>query len=74
MNDQIEFHLDDRLLTTANSSHAPDRGDLVNIQNVTYRVVGRTYTVDYSDKPPGYRTVVCIINLKTLSELTPPTP
>jgi len=61
--DQIEFHLGDRILVVADSSHAPDRGDLVNIRKVTYTVIGRTYTVDHSDEP-RQRRVVCVINLE----------
>jgi hypothetical protein len=59
----IEFHLQDGgILVAAESSHAPDRGDLVNIRSVTYRVIGRTYTVDQADNA-RLRQVVCVINL-----------
>ncbi len=45
--DAIEFHMPDGLILTVESSHAPDRGDKVNINKRTYKVIGRTYTVDY---------------------------
>ena len=64
MSDQIEFHFGDRVILVADSSHAPDRGDLVNIRTVTYTVIGRTYTVDNSDDARR-RCVVCVINLAT---------
>lgn len=67
MSDAVEFFLGDRLLVAVDSSHAPDRGDLVNIRKQTYRVIGRTYTVDHSDEP-RQRQVVCIINLATENE------
>lgn len=60
--DGIEFHLGERVLLSMESSHAPDRGDLVNIRKVTYRVIGRTYTVDHADEPRE-RQMVCVINL-----------
>lgn len=63
MKDQIEFHLDGAAIVIADSSHAPDRGDLVNIRGATYVVIGRTYTVDHSDEPRE-RRVVCVINLE----------
>jgi len=66
MSDAIEFFVSDRLLLTVESSHAPDRGDLVNIRKTEYRVIGRTYTVDQADEP-RLRQVVCIINLEKVA-------
>ena len=65
MKDAIEFHHDDRVLLLVESSHAPDRGDLVNIRKQTYRVIGRTYTVDHADEA-HLQQVVCVINLESL--------
>jgi hypothetical protein len=65
MDDWIEFHLGDRILLSMQSSHAPDRGDLLNMRKVTYRVIGRTYTVDYADSVRE-RKMVCIINLEQI--------
>lgn len=61
--DRIEFHLGDRIVAWADSSHAPDRGDKVNIRKVTYVVIGRTYTLDHADEPRE-RSVVCVLNLR----------
>jgi hypothetical protein len=63
MGDWIEFHFGDRILLSLESSHAPDRGDLVNMRSVTYRVIGRTYTIDHADRPRERKTV-CVINLE----------
>lgn len=63
--DAIEFHLGPRTLLAMESSHAPDRGDLINIAKVTYRVIGRTYTVDNSENL-RLRQMVCVVNLKEL--------
>jgi len=62
MTDAIEFHLGNQVILAMESSHAPDRGDLVNIRKVTYRVVGRTYTIDHASEP-RMRQIVCVINL-----------
>ena len=68
--DAIEFHLGHRVLLEVESSHAPDRGDKVNIGKQTYAVVGRSYTVDYAFDGPARTQTVCIISL----EPTEPTP
>lgn len=62
MADAVEFHLGERILLSMESSHAPDRGDLVNLRKVIYEVIGRTYAVDYADEPRA-RQMVCVINL-----------
>jgi hypothetical protein len=63
--DGIEFHVGERILLSMESGHAPDRGDLVNIRKVTYRVIGRTYTVDHADEARE-RQMVCVINLEEI--------
>lgn len=63
MRDMIEFHLGEKIIAWAESSHAPDRGDMVNIRSTTYVVKGRTYTVDHADSTVQ-RSVVCVINLQ----------
>lgn len=63
MPDMIEFWVDGGAIAFVNSSHAPDRGDKVNIRKVTYRVIGRTYALDQADEP-RQRQMVCIINLE----------
>jgi hypothetical protein len=60
--DQVEFHFPDGEVLAVESSHAPDRGDLVNIRKVTYCVIGRTYTVDHAHER-DLTQVVCIVNL-----------
>lgn len=63
--DIIEFWHGPDVLCTVESSFAPDRDDLVNIRKKTYKVIGRTFTVDHSEE--GYlKQVACIINLKEL--------
>lgn len=63
--DAIEFFCADRLVTRAESSHAPDRGDGINIRGQNYRVIGRTYTVDYADDP-NLRSVTCVLTMEKL--------
>ena len=61
MKDMLEFYVGKRCICALESSHAPDRGDMVNINKITYKVTGRTYTIDYV----GERNVHanCIITL-----------
>jgi len=61
--DKIEFHMGGAVIAWADSSHAPDRGDKVNIRKQTYKVLGRTYTLDYADDA-RQRSVVCVLNLE----------
>lgn len=62
MADEIEFYCGDILVLAMKSSHAPSPNDLVNILKITYRVVGRTYTVDHA-AAPYMRAMVCVINM-----------
>lgn len=61
MTDKIEFMHNGRLIAFAESSHAPDRGDLINIRKENWIVMGRTFTLDHA----GSRnpSMSCIINL-----------
>jgi hypothetical protein len=49
--DVIEIYLGNARhpFASAQSSFAPDAGDLINIEQVTYRVVGRSFTIDHAD-------------------------
>lgn len=58
----LEAYGGERIIAWADSSHAPDRGDLINIRKTTYKVIGRTYTLDHADEPCE-RGMVCVINL-----------
>ena len=51
MNDSVEFYEGKKQspFLTVNSSFHPNEGDLVNIQKVTWEVVGRSFSVDYAD-------------------------
>lgn len=49
--DRLEIWVDKDLLLAADSSFAPNDGDLININKITYTVVGRSFTVDYADDP-----------------------
>lgn len=67
--DRIEFYREGERghIAVTDSSHAPDRGDKVNIKGVTYMVLGRTYTVDQSDNW-NLTSVVCVITLGPLPD------
>lgn len=47
--DILEIWLGEDLLLRVDSSFAPMEGELINIKKVTYRVVGRSFTVDHAD-------------------------
>ena len=47
--DRLEIWLGDSLLLGVDSSFAPQEGELINIKNVTYLVVGRSFAVDHAD-------------------------
>lgn len=49
--DRLEIWLGDALMLALDSSFTPEEGELINIKRVTYRVVGRSFTVDQSDDP-----------------------
>lgn len=49
--DRLEVWLGEGLLLALDSSFAPDEGDLINIKGQTYRIVGRSFTIDRSDDP-----------------------
>lgn len=51
MGDRIEFWIGKSILLAIDSSFAPVDGDLINIQKITYRVIGRSFTVDYANTP-----------------------
>ena len=66
MKDSIEFYLNDSLrpFLIINSSFQPEEGDLVNINNITYKVIGRSFTIDYSETPG--RAIRCNLIVDTL--------
>ncbi len=50
--DRIEFYVggvSKGHIAVVESSHAPDRGDKINIRGVTYTVMNRSYALDESD-------------------------
>lgn len=49
--DILEVWLGDALLLRADSSFAPMEGELINISRTTYRIVGRSFTIDHADDP-----------------------
>lgn len=63
--DRIEFYLVGQggYIASTESSHAPDRGDKVNIRSFNYVVVGRSYTVDHAAEF-HLTSVVCVITLE----------
>jgi hypothetical protein len=48
VSDRIEFYLEGKQqpFLSLDSSFAPTEGDLINIEKVTYEVLGRSFTVD----------------------------
>ena len=67
MDDQIEFYEGGKCIAVVKSRYSPDRGDLVNIRQETYCVVGRSYTLDYADDARN-RQMTCVINLEKPNE------
>ena len=67
MKDRSEFHLGGQIIAWPDSSFAPAVGELVNIRKTTYRVIGRTWTVDYADDAL-LRSVVCVVNLEEIEK------
>lgn len=53
MADSIEMYLGDeqRPFLFLDSSFAPEKGDLINLEKKTYIVLGRSFTVDYASLP-----------------------
>ena len=53
MSESVEFYLGEapRPFMSVASSFQPNVDDLIFIAKVTYRVIGRSFTVDYSNKP-----------------------
>jgi len=51
--DRIEFYLNkhQRPFLIVNSSFQPNDGDLISIEKVTYKVLGRSFSVDYAREP-----------------------
>lgn len=62
MSDTVEFFLRDQPqpFLVVDSAFQPNDGDLVNIRKVTYRVLGRSFTVDYADQPRR-RQMRCVV-------------
>ena len=46
--DIVEIWLGDQVLLRINSAFAPAEGDLINIAKVTYRVIGRSFSIDHT--------------------------
>lgn len=52
MSDKLEFYFEDKQypFLMLDSAFQPNDGDLVNIKGVTYKVLGRSFSVDHSGK------------------------
>ena len=64
--DRIEFYVggvSKGLFAFVESSHAPGRGDKVNIRGETYTVRGRSYSLDQSERI-SERSMCCVVVLK----------
>lgn len=61
MNESIEFYLANRdaPFLVISASFQPNDGDLINIKKETYKVQGRSFTIDHSMLPS--RTMRCIL-------------
>ena len=53
MSDTVEFYENgkQRPFLTVDSSFQPDDGDLISIKGKTYKVLGRSFAVDYVGEP-----------------------
>jgi hypothetical protein len=51
MKTRVEFYLNSRnsYFCGVDAEFQPNDGDLVNIRKVTYKVIGRSFTVDHAD-------------------------
>lgn len=51
--DRVEFYLGDsaQYFQALGSSFQPNDGDMIVIQGQEYRVLARSFTVDYADQP-----------------------
>lgn len=52
MKDIVEFYLEKHThpFLIVDSSFQPNDGDLISISKVTYKVIGRSFSVDHSDQ------------------------
>ena len=53
MSDTVEFYHNgsQRPFLVVDSSFQPSDGDVINIKALTYKVIGRSFSVDYSGEP-----------------------
>lgn len=65
--DRIEFWEGEHLMFGMDSSFAPAEGELVNIKKRTYRVIGRSFTVDHADDF-AERQIRCNVILEFVSD------
>jgi hypothetical protein len=63
--DRLEVWLGAKLLLAMDSSHSPAVGELINIKKATYKVVGRSFTVDRADNI-SLRQVRCNVIVEAL--------
>lgn len=73
MADKLEFYDGDKqqpFLTLA-SSFQPNDGDLINIRKVTYKVVGRSFTVDHAGEVDESIRCNVILKRTTSGEVKP---
>ncbi|CAB4151308.1 hypothetical protein UFOVP938_36 [uncultured Caudovirales phage] len=67
MNESIEFYLEKHaapFLVVA-ASFQPNEGDLINIKKETWKVIGRSFTIDHSLLPS--RTMRCVLIVKKVT-------
>jgi len=59
MNESIEIYFEkhDAPFLVITAAYQPDEGDLINIKKETYKVIGRSFTIDHSLLPS--RTMRC---------------
>lgn len=63
MKDSVEFYLgaNPHPFVAVQASFQPNDGDLVNIKGQTYKVLGRSFCVDYSGTPNAVMRCVVIV-------------
>lgn len=51
MEDVVEIWIGESIIHRQKSSFAPMEGELLNMRGITYRVIGRSFTIDQADNP-----------------------
>jgi hypothetical protein len=58
----LEIYVDRQIRWTFDTPFAPNKGELINIQNITYKVVSRSFVVDYAGE--AQPRVSCVLGVE----------